>query len=164
MSAFWFFRHRFSMNFVCPIDVGTGDIHQQEGRVAMAEAAERESCLFLSEWEAARRENHAIRRKYTEGQLLGYATGLGGDCFFRCHDSLCVLFGRVVVLLMNIIRKIPSEVAQREHVQQSSGHPTTCGHKFQRRWFFQAILVCKFPNWTDCDSKGWKTQSIPINP
>lgn len=35
----------------------------------MAEAAERESCLFLSEWEAARRENHAIRRKYTEGEL-----------------------------------------------------------------------------------------------
>jgi len=78
MSAFWFFRHRFSMNFVCPIDVGTGDIHQQEGRVAMEEAAERESCLFLSEWEAARRENHAIRRKYTEGQLLGYATAWEG--------------------------------------------------------------------------------------
>lgn len=35
----------------------------------MAEAAEKESCLFLSEWEAARRENHAIRRKYTEGEL-----------------------------------------------------------------------------------------------
>jgi hypothetical protein len=66
------------MNFVCPIDVGTGDIHQQEGRVAMAEAAERESCLFLSEWEAARRANHAIRRKYTEGQLLGYATAWEG--------------------------------------------------------------------------------------
>ena len=88
------------------MDVGTGYIHQDVGSFAMAEAAEKESCLFLSEWEAARRENHAIRRKYTEGQLLGYATPLEGGVFFWCHDSLGVLLGRL------------------------------SGHKFQRRWFF----------------------------
>ena len=32
-------------------------------------ATEKESCLFLSEWEVARRDNHAIRRKHTEGCL-----------------------------------------------------------------------------------------------
>ena len=43
----------------------------------VAMAAEKESCLFLSEWEAARRENHAVRRKYTEGHLSCNRFGLG---------------------------------------------------------------------------------------